>query len=312
MADTQDQFASIMTPDPGSEHKLRVYGRNVSSPWRFPLTYPSEFQEPDLVLSVDPHLSETADADQAWVRHETLPDGSDHIDFQNLFAFTVSPDGTAIRCLLRRAATMTSLQAYLFGQVMSFALLKMGAEPIHATVLELEGVGVALMGQPGMGKSTLAAGLLREGCRLLTDDLMVLQGPRLMVQPGVSRLKLFPEAATRLLPVKGEPMNPITPKLVLPLAGPLFASLPVPLRHIYVLRAGTGDRVTIRTLSRRSGFLELTRNTFNTSIDVPQRLEQQFRAAADVAAKVSVKSLTYLRDFEMLPTVVERILRDIS
>ena len=64
-------------------------------------------------------------------------------------------------------------QTYLLGAVLSFALLKQGIDPIHATVVVVDGMGIALLGNTGYGKSTLAAAFLASGHRLLTDDLLV-------------------------------------------------------------------------------------------------------------------------------------------
>ena len=47
---------------------------------------------------------------------------------------------------------------------------------IHATCLDLAGVGVILRGDPGAGKSDLALRLIHQGARLVADDQVFLQG----------------------------------------------------------------------------------------------------------------------------------------
>jgi len=46
---------------------------------------------------------------------------------------------------------------------------------IHATCLDLAGVGVILRGEPGAGKSDLALRLIDRGARLVADDQVYLQ-----------------------------------------------------------------------------------------------------------------------------------------
>lgn len=46
---------------------------------------------------------------------------------------------------------------------------------IHASCVELDGVGVLLLGSPGSGKSDLALRLIDAGARLVADDRVVLE-----------------------------------------------------------------------------------------------------------------------------------------
>src|SRR5204863_102769 len=98
-------------------------------------------------------------------------------------------------------ASAESFQVYLLGQALSFALVKQGLEPLHATVVVVDGQGVAFLGDNGYGKSSLAACFLEGGYRLLTDDLLLLKasGGDVLAYPGPPRIKLFPEVARRFL-----------------------------------------------------------------------------------------------------------------
>src|SRR5439155_7703631 len=112
-------------------------------------------------------------------------------------------------------------------------------EPLHATVLVVGGGAVALLGDSGYGKSSLAAAFVQVGARLLTDDLLVVkeQGDGWIAYPGPARIKLFPEVAQVFLgnQATGTPMNPSTDKLIVPLGLDKLARNPVPLKAIYLL-----------------------------------------------------------------------------
>ncbi|HEV8525240.1 MAG TPA: hypothetical protein VGQ71_12130 [Terriglobales bacterium] len=210
---------------------------------------------------------------------------------------------------------MESLQTYLLGQALSFALLKKGIEPLHATAVVINGQAVALLGDGGYGKSTLAAALLHLGHRLLTDDLLVLseEDSAVRAQPGTPRLKLFPETAERLFArTTGTVMNPLTHKLVLALDHTRCHSQPVPLGAMYLLPSPRSrcSTISIRRVPQRRAFLALLKNTFNTSIAERARLQQQFSFANRVLAKIPVRSLRYPRNLELVPAVAQAIVAD--
>ena len=105
---------------------------------------------------------------------------------------------TSDRLPARNPPTPTeSFQVYLLGQALSFALLKLGFEPLHATAVVVDGRAVALLGESGSGKSTLAAAFVDAGFQMLTDDVLMVHECRgeAMAYPGPARLKLFPKVA---------------------------------------------------------------------------------------------------------------------
>jgi hypothetical protein len=190
---------------------------------------------------------------------------------------------------------------------------------LHSTTLTIGGEAVALMGDCGYGKSSLGASFVKAGYRLLTDDLLVVaeKGGRFMAHPGAPRVKLFPKIAKVVFGkgVQGLCLEPLTPKLIIPLDERRSHRTPVPLKAIYVLTppgARVPQQVIIRQLSPRRAFLELVRNTFNMSVSEPDRLERQFALATRLATTVPVKSLSYPRELRMLADARTAILDDLQ
>lgn len=257
-----------------------------------------------------------------WFQHASLADGSDYVQWSRLFEFLVSADGRRIVCHRLNRASHDAFQTYLLGQVLSFALLKHGIEPLHSTTVVIKGEAVAFLGDCGYGKSSLGAAFVQAGHSLLTDDLLVVKEEenRFLAYPGPPRIKLFPKIARSLLGkrVNGTPMNHQTPKLVIPLSENETVSPRgvVPLRAIYVIKPpsarSSSHNISFRALSSRRAFVELLKNTFNTVIVEPQRLKRQFDLATRLAARVPVKILSYPRDLSRISEVRESILREVA
>lgn len=255
-----------------------------------------------------------------WFQHVRLDDGSYYLRWPGLFEFVISSDGRRIAGRPLDGATVKAFQTYLLGQVLSFALLKRGIEPLHATAVVVDGQAIAFLGDCGYGKSSLGAVFLQAGHPVLTDDLLVVRedGDGFVAYPGPPRIKLFPEVARRLLGerIAGTPMNNLTPKLVIPLERRLVWPGAVPLGAVYVLappwQRSASDRITIRPLSPRRACLALLRNTFNAIVVDPQRLSRQFELAARLAREVAVRSLTFPRRFDRLAAVRDAIRSDLG
>lgn len=249
----------------------------------------------------------------------SLSEGSNYVGLRGVGECLVSKDGRSIDCYRLPSVNRESFSGYLLGQALSFALVKNGIEPLHATAVVVRGTAVAFLGDCGFGKSTLAAEFLRAGHRLLTDDLLILRktGLQILAYPGPPRIKLLPEMTRRFLgeAEKTFPVNPQTQKLIVPLGRERACHVATPLAAFYVLpsldKIPVGSNVCIKSLSRKQAFLSLLGSAFNTSILHPHRLQHQFEATQALANSVVVKQLSYPRDLECLPQVREAILSDL-
>jgi hypothetical protein len=234
----------------------------------------------------------------------------------------VSADGRRIACHALGAVSREVFHTYLLGHVLSFALIRRHLEPLHATGVLVDGATVAFLGDCGRGKSTLGAAFIQAGHPLVTDDLLVVgeRAAGFVTYPGMPRIKLFPRIARPLLgePAGGTPLNRFTAKLVLPLHGDQWVFRPraLPLGALYVLAPASasarGEEIRIRPLSPRGAFVELIRNTFNTMVVEPARLQRQFALAARIASTVPVKRLAFPRRLACLPSVRRAIRADLA
>jgi hypothetical protein len=307
---------------PSHEDAVRLYGCDLHSDW------PLEGLPPDgpALASVacrevdrDALRAAGAPVDEPcddWFLHRRLADGGDYLRWSGLFEFVVAPDGTRVEARPLEGAIEESFRTYLLGQVLSFALLRQGIEPLHATAVVSPAGAVAFLGDTGAGKSTLAAAFLATGGRLLTDDLLVTarRGGGYAAFPGPMRLKLYPRVAARVLGVTepGPLMNPDVAKGVLPLKPEqrVIGGGPVPLAALFVLEEAAAETrlVAVKRLAPREAFVELTRWTFNDMLTPPERLRRQFTTAADLAETLPVYALSYPRELDRLPEVRAAVL----
>lgn len=261
-----------------------------------------------------PFAKPTDGGDRRRFRHLRLPDGADYLRWAGLCEFLITRDGRRIDAHPLAPLHQDTFQAYLLGQALSFALIRLGLEPLHATAVAFHGKAIALLGDGGTGKSTLAAACLKAGHRVLTDDLLVLKplNGRIVAYPGQPQIKLMPSVARSLLgpQARGAPLHPLTAKRIIPLVPRQFADRPLPLHGFYVLRprrARSSSRVVIRRLPMQAAWLALIRGTFNALVRDADRLKAQFEWVSALVQRMPVKALSYPRSLRLLPTLVETL-----
>jgi hypothetical protein len=261
---------------------------------------------------------ERVPGDEWWLYCTCLTNGGVFIRWANQFEFIVAPRGDVITARMVSPASTEAFHACLLGVAFSFALIKQGIEPLHATAVVVDGAAVAFVGESGEGKSALAAAFIGAGHRLVTDDLLVAtpDGDTLVVHPGPPRIKLFREMIA-LLPGRHDDAWPLSDghsKQLIPLSSDFVADAAVPLRAVYVLDGpADGERaVTISRLSGRESALALLESTFNIRLTDPARLRQNLDHVTRLADEVPVSVLSYARRLDLLPEVVTTVLADIA
>jgi hypothetical protein len=256
----------------------------------------------------------------SWYQYAPLDDGSTYVRWDTVGEFLVAADGRSIAWRRIGEASLESVQVYMLGQALSFALVKQRFEPLHATAVTVGDCVVAFLGDNGSGKSSLASFFLAAGHRLVTDDLLVLEerSGRLLAYPGPPRIKLFPGIAKHLLGDMAERvrMNPDTDKLILPIDGQLTASAPLALGGIYTLArprdVSRDGSIHVEPLTLRESVIELVKGTFNRRLVDPERLARQFDLATRFARRVSIRKISYPRTLDRLHEVRDRIVADLA
>lgn len=255
-----------------------------------------------------------------WIEHVVLDDGSVYMKSNDVFEATISSNGRTAICRMLGDVEQRAFEANLLNFVVSASLTLQGEETLHATVLEMEGRAVGLLGQSGAGKSTLAAYLISHGADLITDDMLRVSfaGDTLLAYPGPYRLKLLDQPATGFLPdaVADGHFNALSGKvMVRPRREVRGHRAPSRLAALFHLREPDDDTVTEISSARLNG-LELARTLMSSAMDTryasSSRMEHQMRFVAHVADLLPVHALRYPRTVEALEGVAREIRRVIG
>ncbi len=185
-----------MAPD--SDYRYCAFGLSVSSP--VPLT------------ELSPAISGSSAAADISIHFENLPERAESIEGNH----SIHIEGDDVSLTFDRVARYRirggreiSIDPYpnasarhvrlcLLGSAFGVLCHQRGLLPLHANAIVVNGQAVAFAGQQGIGKSTLAAHYQSRGYRVLCDDVCVVsfdEGGRPQAWPGVSRLKLWRDAA---------------------------------------------------------------------------------------------------------------------
>jgi hypothetical protein len=307
------------------EHLYSVYGISVASDIAFDLPVPAaggrplasvRFARGDDELFAAVRSAEPAGG--AWFVCREQEDGSVYFRWSGLYEFHAEAGGAILR--YRPIGTTGShvLENFLFGQALSFALIGQNIEPVHAAVVDVGGEAIALLGDCTYGKSTLAAAFLAQGCRLLTDDVLVVQrrGSRFVAQAGTGRIKLNPDSARAVLPGHaGTPVVPSSEKRAFRLDSPMVQRAPTELRAFVVLptpaeRAGCA-RTALEPLNRTSLFHHLVKNTYVRYLEGRGRLRRNFGWNAELAGAVAGYALRYPSGIDRLPLVAAAVVEHV-
>ena len=247
---------------------------------------------------------------QDWFQQAVLADGALYMRCEDLLECVVSADGRCVTWGRLGDAEPVSFEAHLLNFALSAALLQQGEEPLHATVVDLDGRTIGLLGESGAGKSTLAAFLIAQGGELVTDDMLRLTftAGAVLAHHGPKRLKLFEEPAQRFLPgaVSRGHFNPLSGKLMFQLPGaPRESHAPRPISALFHL--GEAPDVSLTRVRGAELVKAILSSTMNTRLHTRARLARQFAFAERLARVLPVYEAGYPRAYPALEQIAAKI-----
>lgn len=255
-----------------------------------------------------------------WIAHAFLPDGRFYLDAPHIVEAILSPDGRSVTCARGDAADARAVEANLMNIVLASALTLAGEEPLHGTAVDIGGRAIGVLGHSGAGKSSLAAFLISNGARLLTDDVLRIEfvDGQAVAYPGPHRLKLFEEPARRFLPdsLADGRFNSLSGKMMIPPPGPAISGSGIPLAALYFLGDLPGMAEPTQPSAIDLSGEQIVRVLLSSAMDnrnaSPARLASQLRFAGQLAALVPIRALRYPRRFGLMEAVAQEIRRSLA
>ncbi|MBL8130213.1 MAG: hypothetical protein JNL42_00020 [Anaerolineae bacterium] len=210
------------------------------------------------------------------------------------------------------------IEHLLLGPCIAVALHQRGYLVLHGSAVETaptsaDRSAVVFVGWSGQGKSTLVGALRRRGHRVLADDItpvLVRDGDVPVMLPGLSRLKLWPEAAAALGddPEHLAQAFPKIEKRLRQIETP--SQQPIPVRAIFLLDKGEQHR--IEALGVQEAFMALVNHTYTVPlVRMADTARDHFAQCEALVRTVSVYRLIRhwsLDTLDALVTLVERSL----
>jgi hypothetical protein len=257
---------------------------------------------------------------ERWAQHAILPDGSRYRRWRDLFDFLVTPDARRIYARTLNRTNQEALLAYLLVDALSYSMIRLGREPLHATAILTDRGAIGFVGDSGYGKSTLGALFVRDGFKLITDDMLVLthEGDACLAHAGPPRIKLYREIADRIFGDRchGVPMNPVTDKLIVALSETQATRDASPLTRLYLIQEDRPRRPLrrpwIRTLSPARAFPKILAASAGHYASERDRLARQFAFVSRIVGQIPIKTLAYPRDTENMSRLRDAVLADVE
>ena len=245
--------------------------------------------------------------------------------FNGLACFSIDFDSQKISVLAENQCPENTLAHLLIDQVIPRIFGHLGRVVLHASAVKLsDDQAVAFTGVSGQGKSTLATAFFSAGCRLLSDDCLLLEnhGGTVYAMASYPSLRLWADSARAVVEedkVKGtrySEMAHYTNKrhLLLDETGVSVPPRWIKLDRLYLLEgepaSADSSLIQINPAGGMASIMALIESLFTLDVVSEDSIRRNFEAVQQVASGVLVKRLAYPRNYEVLSEVIAAVQHD--
>lgn len=283
-----------------------------------------DWPQPDGGAVIENHLNDG----RVWFASWKIGNGGDDYiaRFPGLCSFRFQPTEMRIDCVLHSDLAESTIAHLILDQAIPRLLsLKEGYVVLHASAVQVGNQVIAVLGQSGQGKSTLAAWLGSQGFPLLTDDCLVLKRDEPTQQwlalPSYQSVRLWPDSVEALgIEESGlrEFASYSSKKRTSREVDFRFASGGSPLRACFVLADKAAPNPTLSeepvllSLSINEAFIALVQGVFRLDVQDAQLNRHEFEVLTSVTERVRFWSLSYERKYHWLPKVQKAIIEAVQ
>jgi hypothetical protein len=167
-------------------------------------------------------------------------------------------------------ASESQIRLYILGTCFGVLLMQRKTLPIHGSAVVIDGKAYGIVGESGVGKSTLASAFIKRGYQLLSDDVIAVslsEGNTPIVTPSYPQQKLWQESL-EYFGMESEHFLPIydrETKFFIPIKEQ-FLNKPIPFAGVIELNISNEKNIEITSINRLGRFPVLFRNTYRNFI----------------------------------------------
>lgn len=174
------------------------FGLHITSEIEFPELLPADFEKPDvqLTLAPVPHVSGNRKVSPANFQF-VLNDKQLLFEVAGVAKYFAGNGDTIIIEPDTGLAEMRMLRLFALATVFAGILIQRKQLPMHASAILHKNQLVLICGHSGAGKSTTLAGLTKKGCRVFSDDIVVVNALK-NATASYPMIKLWEDAQDKL------------------------------------------------------------------------------------------------------------------
>ena len=152
-----------------SKYKYFVHGLKVASELELD-AYSYEFDEPDVEISLNDDV--VLDKKVLFEDHVYSIGKDVVLEKVNKIGTFYSKDGKYINIKKETALEAQMVNFFIEGRGFAPILNQRGILTLHGSVVRYKGIGIAILGDSGAGKSSLTMGFINDGASFVSDDLI--------------------------------------------------------------------------------------------------------------------------------------------
>ncbi|MFC3884759.1 aldolase [Bacillus songklensis] len=294
----------------------------------FGLSVTSEISLPEL-----PHMGNKVDSIDIEIKIEDLSElwfelsnkknrfviNENLVMFQipNIATFSIQ-EGKRISVLPMKEDEEDMIRLYILGTCMGVILMQRKIFPLHGSAVAINGKAYAIIGDSGVGKSTLASGFLNQGYRLLSDDVIAVSLSHddyiPFVTPSYPQQKLWEDSLNNF-GMKTSHYQSICRrenKYCVPVPSKYFPN-PLPLAGVFELVKTENEKVEIHPIEKLERLRTLFCHTYRNFL-IPRLglMDWHFHTSATILNKVDVYQLRRPVSRFSAPQLVSLILNTVN
>ncbi len=209
-------------------------------------------------------------------------------------------------------ASRRAVAELIAGPALGIALAQRSLVVLHASAVAVDGRAVAVAGQSGAGKSTIAAMLVAAGGRAFSDDIVPVtcaRGPvEAVAGPTLAKLDVLPPpAVSRATPVGREAAGS---KHLYAWRDAAAPGERAPLCRVLLVE--DGEEVALRRLGGQAAVAALLRVAFGLNVGGPRRQAWHLEQAAALARRVPVSALARPRTIDGARRAVDLVVNGLD